>query len=222
VSSQSLALFSMQPGASLRASGGADRRTLSLSGISLQTLSRILSNTPRAFDASVDEEGDDDDDGSDEPSYDTSFHRPMYCWFSPHTEPQNEGVELLLSGDFGRVGLKINTERKNLNITRSLLSRPHRSMPASCQEQYSNVNLLPFASFTSRLLIVRRISSQTQMGLLSPRTNLTFIQLNFQPVRTTNLSRCSPLPLLLDSSFYYTCAQGKTRSLTARVQLKFI
>lgn len=47
------------------------------------------------------------------------------------------------------------------------------------------------------------------MGLLSPRTNLTFIRLNFQLVRTTNLSHCSPLPLPLDSSFYYTCAQGK-------------
>ena len=162
----------MQSGTSLRASGGEDRRTVGLSGISLQTLSRILSNTPRAFDTSVEEdhdedEGDDDDDG-DEPSYDTSFHRPMYRWFPPHTEPQNEGVELLLSGDFGRVGLKANAERKNLNITRSLLSRPYRPMPASYQEQYSNVNLLSFASFTSRLLIVR-------VQNLVPNTNGTSV-----------------------------------------------
>lgn len=139
----------MQSEANLRASGGADTQTVGLSGISLQTLSRILSNTPRAFDTSVEENHDEDegdDDDGDEPSYDTSFHPPVYRWFSPHTEPQNEGVELLRSGDFGRVGLKINAERKNLNITRSLFSRPHRPMPASYQEQYSTVNscgLLP-------------------------------------------------------------------------------
>lgn len=172
-------LFSMQSGASLRASGGADRRTDGLSGISLQTLSRILFNTPRAFETSVEEDhdedegDDDDDDDGDEPSYDTSFHRPMYSWFSPHTEPQKEGVELLLSGDFGSVGLKINAVRKNLNITRSLLGRPHHPMPASYQEQYSN-NLVP-------------------------NTNGTSVATYESNVYTAQFSA--------DSSFYYTCAQ---------------
>lgn len=54
------------------------------------------------------------------------------------------------------------------------------------------------------------------MGLLSPRTILTFIRLNFQLVRTTNLSHCSPLPLPSDSSFYYTCAQGKNTQFISR------
>ena len=175
----------MQSGASLRESGGADRRTDGLSGISLQTLSRILFNTPRAFETSVEEdhdgdEGDDDDDG-DESSYDTSFHQPVYRWFSPHTEPQNEGVELLLSGDFGRVGLKINAERKNLNITRSLLSRPHHPMPSSYQDQYSNVNLLSFVSFTSRLLTVR-------VQNLVPNTNGTSVATYESNVHTAQFS----------------------------------
>ena len=177
----------MQSGANSQASGGIDRRMADgLSRISLQTPSRITFNTPRAFDASVEEDHDedepgDDDYGGDESSCDTSFHQPRSCWFSPHTEPQNEGVELLPSGEFGRVGLKINAERKNLNITKSLLSRPHRPMPASYQEQYFKVNLLSFASFISRLLL-------EHVENLVPNTNGTSVATYESNVYTAQFS----------------------------------
>jgi len=175
----------MQSGASSQASGGEGRQTDGLSRSSLQTLSRITFNAPRAFDTSVEEDHNedkgDDDDGGDESSYDTSFHQPRYCWFSPHTEPQNKAVELLLSGDFGRVGLKINAERKNLNITRSLLSRPHCPMPALYQEQYFNVNLLSSASFTNHLLL-------GHVEKLVPNTNGTSVATYESNVYTAQFS----------------------------------
>ena len=69
-------------------------------------------------------EGDDDDD-----DYIPEVYRstPWYeQWFAPHKEPQVAGVNLLLSGEFGRVISHLETQKGHKNISRVLLDRTSR------------------------------------------------------------------------------------------------
>jgi hypothetical protein len=52
----------------------------------------------------------------------SSMRTPQY-WFSEVKEPQEAGLNLLVSGEFGRVGNKIRIRRKDLDFSRHLRDR---------------------------------------------------------------------------------------------------
>ncbi len=132
-------LFSMQAGG---ASG--DSRTFSLSGISLHNLTRLLSSGSSSL--YFEGEGNDNDDETDiyedddDWGYETRTHsRPP--WYEEVKEPVKEGVELLYSGDFGRIGPKSRSRRKAANIARRVLSQSSTPIPVSYREELTSVSL---------------------------------------------------------------------------------
>lgn len=66
----------------------------------------------------VPDEDDDEDDNPYFPRAGTPGH-----WYEEVTEPQAEGIALLNSGEFGRLGHQIKTRAKDNNIARTLLRR---------------------------------------------------------------------------------------------------
>jgi WD repeat-containing protein 23 len=66
----------------------------------------------------VDEEDDDEDPGS----YYGQYQRTAHQWFPAVTEPQEAGLNLLMSGEFGRVGQRLRTDN-NMDVTRRLRDR---------------------------------------------------------------------------------------------------
>ncbi|KXN88929.1 LEC14B protein [Leucoagaricus sp. SymC.cos] len=161
-------------------SGGS--RTLSLSGISLHHLTRLLrvaSNGNGAryyFEQDDGEEGEgeiyEDDDDDEDWSYQPPTHtRPS--WYEEVTEPIQEGVELLFSGDFGRIGPKSRNRRKAANMARQVLSHKLATVPVSHREELAS-HLVPNSNGTT----IAEYASNIYTGQFSA-----------------------------DSSFYYTCAQ---------------
>jgi hypothetical protein len=57
------------------------------------------------------------------------------------TEPQKAGVELLMSGEFGRVGSKIKSRAKDINITKYLNKRSTRLHQTPYKEDLISVRL---------------------------------------------------------------------------------
>ncbi|KAF9556421.1 WD40 repeat-like protein [Agrocybe pediades] len=62
----------------------------------------------------------------------------MRPFFSPVTEPKKEGVELLASGEFGRVGVKSRVRRKRFNVARTILSQGNHPVPSLNREELSS------------------------------------------------------------------------------------
>ncbi|KAG6897966.1 hypothetical protein C0992_008356 [Termitomyces sp. T32_za158] len=113
-------------------------------------ISRLLSTLGRSGavrglaldDPDEDEEDDDDDDGDD--YYGPSGAAVGASWKGPKTtEPQEQGVELLNSGDFGRVGSKARTRRNYLNLANLVLNQSRRLRPVSNREDYAAVRVYP-------------------------------------------------------------------------------
>lgn len=142
----------MQSGGAPRVSGAA--RQVNLTGITIRDLSRLLSGASaglgrgggRIFvppDADDDDEDEEEDDAmeADEADYYGSFRRTE--WFPKVTEPQQAGLDLLNSGDFGRVSSKLRSRRKDLSLAKLVLNRAARPLPASSKEDFSNVRRLP-------------------------------------------------------------------------------
>lgn len=127
------------------ASGGS--RTFSLSGISLHHLTRLLraasgGSGPHLYFEEDDEEDDDDETGiyedDDDWGYETrTIGRPP--WFEEVKEPVKEGVELLYSGDFGRIGPKCRSRRNAANLARHVLAQTSKAIPVSYREDFSCV-----------------------------------------------------------------------------------
>jgi len=69
-----------------------------------------------------DDDDDDDDDYEMEYSY---WGRPFAKtpkWFTPMTAPQEPGVKLLMSGEFGRVGAQTGARKGSANFSKAILS----------------------------------------------------------------------------------------------------
>lgn len=127
-------------------SGGS--RTFSLSGISLHNLTRLLraasgGGGPHLYFDEEDEEDDDNDaiyEDDDDWGYEIRAPgRPP--WFEEVKEPVKEGVELLYSGDFGRIGPKSRSQRKTANIARHVLAQSHKAVPAPSREELVCVSI---------------------------------------------------------------------------------
>ncbi|KAJ8084592.1 hypothetical protein PM082_003365 [Marasmius tenuissimus] len=87
---------------------------------------------------------DDDDDAMDEDWYSPPPSNTSRSWSKPHSSPQEAGVKLLNSGDFGRVEpkLKARGSPRNVNIARVVSSRLSRPHPALYKEDITT-NLVP-------------------------------------------------------------------------------
>ncbi|TFY70898.1 hypothetical protein EVG20_g2103 [Dentipellis fragilis] len=76
-----------------------------------------------------DDEEDDEDYEEDEPYWSPSIRRgpELPEWARPPTEPQQEGVELLMGGEFGRIRPKVNVRGGQRSVARILQSRQTRT-----------------------------------------------------------------------------------------------
>lgn len=135
------AVFAMQPSGGSRSYNYHAPHNTRISG-----LSRFLSTFGRgsAFRRPVlddpDEEEDGEDDDDDE--YDGDYYPSSAPWKGPEiSEPQQEGVELLNSGDFGRVGSKARTRRNYINVANLILNRSRNARPTSNREDYVAVRI---------------------------------------------------------------------------------
>lgn len=75
-----------------------------------------------------------DEDGHE----DGHRHRATY-W--PTLEPQKTGSRLLMSGEFGRVGQKLTSRHKNINVARLLLNRGTMPLPSTNKEDIMSVGV---------------------------------------------------------------------------------
>ncbi|KAJ7110375.1 WD40 repeat-like protein [Mycena crocata] len=103
--------------------------------------------TIQAILAHAEEEEEDDDD--DDEQYYRSFRNTKHKeYFREVTEPQEVGLKLLHSGDFGRVGNKIKSRRNDLNIAKLLRSRASQARPRVYKEDFTS-GLIPNTNGTT-------------------------------------------------------------------------
>jgi hypothetical protein len=111
-------------------------RLISLSGVDLRDLARYVtmraSSSPRGINRHEEDEDEEGEEGEEEyeEEYDPedigNYGRQ---WFPPVTEVQKEGEELLHSGEFGRVGIKIRSRANNGNLVKSVLNQATHPIP---------------------------------------------------------------------------------------------
>ena len=119
-----------------------------------------------------DEEWEDEQDEEDSPE-DTDY-------FPPVNEAQKEGEELLHSGDFGRIGIKIRSRANNRNFVKLVLNQATHPIPNFHREDLLSVCLnLPYPNHELNVLFTRT-SFQTPMELLLQPTMPTCTPPNFQ------------------------------------------
>ncbi|KAJ7757545.1 WD40 repeat-like protein [Mycena metata] len=126
------------------ATGGSTRvNGIDLRSITLEDLNRLLGI------GEPEEAEEDEDDDDEEDQYHRAFRNTNHTlYFKEVTEPQEAGVKLLHSGDFGRVGNKIKSRRGDLNITKVLRSRASQARPKFYKEDYIS-GLIPNTNGTS-------------------------------------------------------------------------
>ena len=117
-------------------------RTINLSGITLQDLGRLLNTVGRGAHV-LGEEDEVTDEGEDQGGFSDSSHTAPHQWFKPVTEPQKAGVELINSGDFGRVANRARVRRNDVNVAKFLINRPRRPQPFAHKEDYAHVRRHP-------------------------------------------------------------------------------
>jgi WD repeat-containing protein 23 len=143
------ALFSAQSAGGTQGSNAqGGRGPVRLPAITLQDLARLMSvgaatriGNNRVTIQPEDEE-DEEDDGDYMEEDDEDVYSPSHQstqWFPPVTEPQQAGLDLLASGEFGRVGVKHRTRRNNLNISRSVLNQFYQPIPIPSREDTQSV-----------------------------------------------------------------------------------
>ncbi|EGO04656.1 hypothetical protein SERLA73DRAFT_173890 [Serpula lacrymans var. lacrymans S7.3] len=69
-------------------------------------------------------------------------------WFPKVTKPQKPGVELLLSGEFGRISAKTSNVKSERNLTRLLLNRVVQPRKTTLREEFTS-DLIPNSNGTA-------------------------------------------------------------------------
>lgn len=93
------------------------------------------------------EENDEDYEDEDEDPYDG----PNYAqepFFPPVIEPKKEGLELLMSGEFGRVGNKMRARQDRFDLPMSVRAQRATQRPSVFKEDY-NYSLIPNTNGTA-------------------------------------------------------------------------
>lgn len=95
----------------------------------------------------LDEDDDDDGDYMDEDEDDgypyDRRNTQNTQWHSPPTEPEQPGHDMLVSGEFGRVGVKHRTRQNKPNISRSVLKQLYNPIPMPSREDIQSVRTVP-------------------------------------------------------------------------------
>lgn len=209
-------LISIRHVAVMQIQSGGRSQSTQLRGISIRDLAALLGS--RTVPLSLTDDEDDGDyisDNDDEEDYYYS-HRVssnnQRQWFPAVTEPQEAGVQLLQSGEFGPVAQKYRAKTNPGNVNRTLLRsaiHPLRQIP---RQEVMSV-CISHTGFTNVSHSSVEPSSQYQWD------NSSHIRVEY--VHCPILGRYVPVVYLsdsmpslsfintdLDSSFYYTCAQG--------------
>lgn len=134
-------LFAMQSG------GGPGQRSINLRALSPHDLTRLLQNvTSSGYNLFGDEEEDEHEEYYEEEERGSTPDSQL--WYPPHKEPQSAGLELLASGDFGRVSAKDRVVTSNINIAKRLLTRVS-APPTHLYKEDIMHNLVPNTSGAS-------------------------------------------------------------------------
>jgi WD repeat-containing protein 23 len=177
------ALFSMQSNESPQQSIPRGTRLISLSGVDLRDLARYVtiraSSPPRETNRREEEEEEEEEEEGEE-EY-NSEDQEDFPWFPPVKEAQREGEELLHSGDFGRVGIKIRSRANNGNIVKSVLNQATHLIPNLNKEDLLTVCFnFSYQNHELNLLLSTRTSFQIPMELQLQPTTPTCTLPNFQ------------------------------------------
>ena len=90
----------------------------------------------------------DDGDEDEEDDYYGEDNDSAQPWYPPHKEPQPAGVELLTSGDFGRVSVKKDRAGiNNRNVTKRLFTRVLQPQTSLYKENITSVSWCWSTSF---------------------------------------------------------------------------
>ena len=192
-------------------------RLVSLSGIDLRDLTRYVAiRGLRGTNRREEEEEEEDEDEEYDPEgydLDQDNHVSGHQWFPPVKEAQKEGEELLHSGDFGRVGIKIRSRANNGNLVKSVLNQATRPIPSLNKEDLLSVccNFF-YENHELNLFFYSEPRSKHQWNC---SCNLRCQHVHC-PIFRRHISfvyriRIMSNFVLADSSFFYTCAQGTLR-----------
>lgn len=108
-------------------------------------------------------EEDEEDDGLD--MYFSPPQRPGTRWqHTPITEPQKEGLDLLFSGEFGRIQHQVRSRNKAANVAKFFMNRSTKLRP-SYTEDFASVRNMPTPISSCADPANARISFRTLMGL---------------------------------------------------------
>jgi hypothetical protein len=109
----------------------------------------------RVLDDDQDDGDDDDDDDEEEEELQISYWRRSHAktpkWFQPVTTPQEAGKRLLVSGEFGRIGVETRSRNGGTSFARAIVSRQIkiRQTPMQDVTNVSGVYILGVAAFPS-------------------------------------------------------------------------
>ena len=101
------------------------------------------------------DDDDDDDDDDEEEELQTSYWRRTHAktpkWFQPVTTPQEAGKRLLMSGEFGRIGVETRSRNGGTSFARAIVSRQIKIRQTPMQDitNVSGVYILGVAGFPS-------------------------------------------------------------------------
>ena len=172
-------------------------RLISLSGVNLRDLVRYVtiptSSSPRETNRREEEhEEEEDEEEEDEEEYDPEDQESYvsgHQWFPPVKEAQKEGEELLHSGDFGRVGIKIRSRANNGNIVQSVLNQATHPIPKLNKEDLLTVCFnLSYQNHELNLFLSTRTSFQIPMELQLQLTMPICTLPNFQTAHEFHIS----------------------------------
>lgn len=99
-------------------------------------------------DSTVEDSGlgiQDNDDEDDEDEMEYSYWGRSIArtpkWFPPVTTPQRAGAELLMGGEFGRIGVEARSRKGSANFSKAILSSRSKLRPTPKQD-ITNVRVL--------------------------------------------------------------------------------
>lgn len=114
---------------------------IGLTGVTLYDLSRLLAQSGHGLATIRNSAPNDDDDEADNDDEYSDPYRQAHKWFPEVTKPQKAGVELLRSGDFGRVADKLRSRRSDINVAKLVYKRSLRPELVSYKEDYASVRI---------------------------------------------------------------------------------
>jgi WD repeat-containing protein 23 len=153
-------------------------RVARISGIGFQELSRLLGGAAATFGQVPAQLTAENDDNEDDPDYIDEdedgddqeqgyYGRTAPQWFPAVTEPQEAGVKLLMSGEFGRVRKGLESKGNKMSPARLLRDQATKARFSNHQEDITSVVYRPFANYS----VIEHVVFQN----LVPNTNGTAV-----------------------------------------------